>query len=226
MQNSEKAKILTQIFPPWEHMDKHERNEILNHCQVRHFSKGDTLHRGDMDCIGILLIKTGDLRVYMLSEEGREVTLYRLQDGDSCVLSASCVISSITFDVHIEAETDTTLFIINAPEFAHLTDTNIHVESFAYKLATERFSDVMWAMQQILFMSLDRRLAIFLIDETIKNKTDSINLTHEQIARYIGSAREAVSRMLKYFAAEGLVKLSRRDIKIIDKQKLRILAEN
>lgn len=226
MPYSKYQETLAQLFPPWENIKETERQEILSNCHFHHFAKGETLHRGDMDCIGILLITTGELRVYMLSEEGREITLYRLHDGDPCVLSASCVLSNITFDVHIEAESDTTLLIINAPAFAKLTADNIHVECFAYKLITERFSDVMWAMQQMLFMSLDQRLAIFLVDEMVKKGQESLNLTHEQIAHNIGSAREAVSRMLKIFAEDGMVELSRRDIKIIDKQKLRLLANN
>ncbi|MEG1868671.1 MAG: helix-turn-helix domain-containing protein, partial [Clostridiales bacterium] len=91
------------------------------------------------------------------------------------------------------------------------------------KLATTRFSQVMWAMQQILFMTMDKRLAIFLNDELLKTKGDTIKLTHEQIAKYMGSAREVVSRMLKYFAQEGMVELSRGGIKIIDHEKLKKL---
>lgn len=87
-------------------------------------------------------------------------------------------------------------------------------------MATTRFSDVMWAMQQILFMGVDKRLAIFLWDETAKTGSNSIKMTHEQIARYMGSAREVVSRMLKYFAGEGIVALSRGEIRVMDKEKL------
>ena len=226
MQYTEYEKILNRLYPPWIHLSETERQDILNGCQFRHIRKGENLHSGDLDCIGMLLLIEGELRVYLLSEEGREVTLYRLRGGDACVLSASCVISTITFDVHIDAEIDTKILIVNAMAFAQLTESNIHAECFAYKLATERFSDVMWAMQQILFMSLDRRLAIFLIDEIVEKGSDSLNITHEQIAHYIGSAREAVSRMLKYFAAEGIVELSRGDIKILDKHKLRQLTED
>lgn len=223
---TEYEETLSRLFTPWPHLSENERRNVLSGCQFRRFRKGENLHSGDLDCIGMLLLIEGELRVYLLSEEGREVTLYRLRDGDACVLSASCVISTITFDVHIDAVSDTKILIINAPAFARLTESNIHVECFVYKLATERFSDVMWAMQQILFMSLDRRLAIFLADEIAKKGGNSINMTHEQIAHYIGSAREAVSRMLKYFAAEGIVELTRGDIKILNKHKLRLLTKD
>lgn len=218
--------ILSSQFPPWDKLSENEKNDLLANSQLHNYAKGDTLHRGDIDCIGVLLIVSGELRIYMLSEEGREITLYRLYDKDFCVLSASCAISSITFDVHIEAGTDTRLLIIDAPAFERVAEANIYAECFAYKLTSERFSDVMWAMQQMLFMSLDKRLAIFLNDEMVKTNSLDLYLTHEEIANNIGSAREAVSRILKYFVAEGIVELSRGIITIVDKIKLRMLAQS
>lgn len=142
-----------------------------------------------------------------------------------CVLSASCILKNINFDVHIDAETDCEILLINSTAFSEVSRKNIYVECFTYKLATDRFADVMLVMQQILFMSFDRRLAIFLWDELSKNApgNSTVSLTHEQVAKYTGSAREVVTRMLKYFANEGIVELSRGGIKIIDKQRLRAL---
>jgi len=153
------------------------------------------------------------------------VTLYRLSEGDMCVLSASCVLSTITFDVHVDTEVDTQLLLIRATYFEALSERNERVECWAYKLAAERFSDVMWAMQQVLFMSMDKRLAIFLWDEMTRTGNELLTITHEQAARYVGSAREVVTRMLKYFASEGIVELSRGGIKIVDKSKLRSLTQ-
>jgi CRP/FNR family transcriptional regulator len=160
----------------------------------------------------------------MLSEDGKEITLYRLFPGDICMLSASCVLRSITFDVFVDAEEDSVCYVISGNAFAEIAGRNLYVENYALDTAVGRFSDVMWVMQQILFMSFDKRLAIFLWDEASKTGDDTIRLTHEQIAKYVGSAREVVSRMLKYFASEGIVELSRGGIKIINRQKLRELA--
>lgn len=209
------------FFPFWDKLDEKEKALLLHNLSTVRFSKGNGIHKGETDCVGLLLVKTGHLRVYMLSEEGREITLYRLHDGDICVLSASCVLSSITFDVHIDAEEDSEVYMLNSSTFSALLKNNIHVECFSYKLTAERFSEVMWAMQQILFMSFDRRLAIFLSDEAAKTGSDTISLTHEQVAKYIGSAREVVTRMLKYFSDEGIVSLSRGAITLLDKKKLR-----
>ena len=142
-----------------------------------------------------------------------------------CMLSASCVLQAVTFDVFIDAEEDSECYIISGPAFAAVADNNPEVKIFSLETAVSRFSDVMWVMQQILFMSMDKRLAIFLLDEITKNGTDTVKLTHEQIAKYMGSAREVVSRMLKYFSDEGILSSSRSEgIKILDKKKLRSLA--
>jgi CRP/FNR family transcriptional regulator len=198
-----------------------EKNTILNNTIKVNYSKGSNIHSGDNECVGVLIIKSGELRTYILSEEGKEITLYRLNEGDVCILSASCLIKKITFDVYIDAEKDSEILLVNSTVFAGLISQNIYIENFALKTTVERFSDVMWSMEQILFMSFDRRLAIFLADESLKTKSDKINLTHEQIAKYIGSAREVVSRMLKYFEEEKIVELSRGGVRIIDKLKLK-----
>lgn len=209
----------------WEQLSDDEKYFLCSNAMPVKYPKGTTIHGGGEDCVGVLLIKSGQLRIYMLSEDGRDITLYRLFEGDVCILSASCVLEAITFDVFIDAEADTEVLLINSAVFRQLAERNIYVKCFGYQLSATRFSDVMWAMQQVLFMSADKRLAIFLIDELSKNGGDEIRLTHEQIARYMGSAREVVSRMLKYFAQEGIVTLSRGGLKIIDKAKLRSLAQ-
>ena len=159
-----------------------------------------------------------------MSEEGKDITLYRLHSGDMCMLSASCVLDAITFDVFVDAEVESTCYVISGSAFAAVSERNPCIKIFALETAVSRFSDVMWVMQQILFMSMDKRLAIFLSDESARTGSDTITLTHGQIARYMGSAREVVSRMLKYFANEGIVEVSRKGIRILDKKRLRTLA--
>lgn len=221
----EHREFIKSVLTFWENLSESEKFRIIDNTYPVTYKRGETIHSGENDCIGILLIKSGGLRTYILSEDGREITLYRLAPGDICVLSSSCVLSNITFDVHIDADFDSELMIINSDVYSNLVATNVHVENFTNKEAVARFSDVMWAMQQILFMSFDKRLASFLIDEIARNGSMDVNMTHDQIAKYVGSAREVVSRMLKYFAAEGIVELQRGGIKILDKSKLRSLLE-
>lgn len=211
-----------EIFPFWNDISDTEREFICKNSYVMNYRRETNIHDGN-DCSGVIIVRSGSLRLYIMSEEGKDITLYRLHKGDMCMLSASCVLRSITFDVMVDAEEDSECYVISGAAFAELSEQNPQVKIFSLETAVSRFSDVMWVMQQILFMSLDKRLAIFLSDESARINSDTITLTHEQIARYIGSAREAVSRMLKYFANEGIVEVSRKDIKIIDKNRLRKL---
>ena len=215
--------FIKSMLPFWNRLSPAQAGLLLRHTKIVTYELGENVHSIANDCVGVLLIKSGELRTYILSDEGKEVTLFRLGDGKACVLSASCLIHSITFDILIDAVRKTELYLIDAQAFSELLTENVYVENFALRITAERFSEVMWAMEQILFMSFDRRLAIFLLDETAKTGADNITMTHERIARYIGSAREVVSRMLKYFANEGMVAVHRGGVEIINKQKLRKL---
>ncbi|BBF43237.1 transcriptional regulator, Crp/Fnr family [Lachnospiraceae bacterium KM106-2] len=209
-----------------EHLSTEQKDYLFENAANVTYEKGAYLHCNCNKCVGVLYVKKGELRVFMLSDEGREITLYHLQEGDLCILSASCVIEAITFDVEITAEKNSELIQINSSAFHHLSDANIYVKAFAHELATKRFSSVMWAMQQILFMSFDKRLANFLYQEMTRTNSLTLSMTHEQIAKNLGSAREVVTRMLKYFAEEGIVSLSRGKIHILDQEQLYSLTES
>ena len=214
-------KELQKVFPFWENLNQEEQALVAESIVSRKMQKGESMHRGCGECSGIVYVAEGQLRVYIVSEEGREVTLYRVHTGDLCVLSASCLMDAIVFDVLIEAVEETELIVLPSPVLNGIMEKNPLVELSLYRTATERFSDVMWTMQQILFMGADKRVAHFLWDEMAKTGETTIRLTHDEVARFIGSAREVVSKVLKYFAEEGAVALSRGKIEIIDKGKLR-----
>jgi CRP/FNR family transcriptional regulator len=209
------------IFPFWEELSEKEQQIVSGSVLSQKMKKGDILHRGCGECSGIVHVAKGQLRVYIVSEEGREVTLYRIHEGELCVLSASCLMDAIVFDVLIEAVQDSELVVLPSPALHEIMDTNPKVELSLYKRVVENFSDVMWTMQQILFMGADKRVAYFLWDEMAKTGDPVIRLTHEEVARFIGSAREVVTKVLKYFVEEEVVVLSRGKIEIIDKAKLR-----
>ena len=211
-------------LPFWPHLTADQRALLVSGTSRRSFRAGENVHGRTGDCTGILLVLSGELRSYFLSEDGREVTLYRLLPGSLCILSASCVLETITFDVSIDAEVDTELLVVRADVFNRLTKENIYMDRDVHKEAVARFSDVMWTMQQVLFMKLDRRLAIFLTEEVLDRDTDTLRMTHDQIARHVGSAREVITRMLKYFAAEGLVELGRGTVTVTDPEGIRALA--
>jgi CRP/FNR family transcriptional regulator len=223
MQNEELVALFRDNFPFWDNLSKAEKETFVNSSQYISFRKGTNIHNGN-ECTGIILIRKGSLRLYILSDEGKEITLYRLFPGEMCMLSASCVLHNITFDVFVDAEENSECIIVGGCAYAALSERNAEAKIFALETALARFSDVMWVMQQILFMSMDKRLAIFLLDEISKTGGDTVHLTHEQIAKYMGSAREVVTRMLKYFSSEGIVELSRGGIKISDVKRLRALS--
>lgn len=223
MLNKENTDYLKEKLPFWPHLSREEESLLLRNISPARYRKGQNIYNAETQCLGIMLVKSGELRTYILSEDGKEVTLYRINCGEVCVLSASCILDSITFDVHIDAEQDAEVLVISPAYFGILSRQNVYAENFALRVGMERFSEVMWAMEQILFMSFDRRLAIFLLDETAKTNNDDLPLTQEQIAKYMGSAREVVSRMLKYFVKEGIVEIYRGGIKIADREKLKLL---
>lgn len=214
--------ILNKL-PFWASLTEQEKEILRKSAVIRRYEKGSFIHSSDRDCLGMLFILSGEIRTYILSDEGREITLFRLYPNDLCVLSASCVISQISFDTQMTARQDTEVLIIPPNITALLKEQNISVRCFLYEQATERFSEVMWAMQQILFKGLDQRLAAFLVEECERTNSNAVCMTHEQIARNISSAREAVARMLKQFTQDGLVELKRGEIIIKDTDGLKRL---
>ena len=212
-------------FPVWDQLNMTQKSHILDNLIERQIKKGTMIHNGSMDCTGLLLVKRGQLRAYILSDEGREITLYRLFDRDMCLFSASCIMRSIQFDVTIEAEKDTNLWIIPAEIYKSIMEESAAVANYTNELMASRFSDVMWLMEQIMWKSLDKRVAAFLLEESSIEESDELKITHETIANHLGSHREVITRMLRYFQSEGMVRLSRGSVTITDEARLRQLRD-
>ena len=224
----DKTQMVTDLFIEhfnfWPHLSTQEKELINAHSHIVHYKKGTQVHQGPLDCIGVLLVKRGQLRVYTMSEDGREVTLYRLFPDDVGILSASCALDAVTFDVYIDAAEDTEVLLTDSVAFRKLAKDNIYVRCYGYEMASNRLSEMLWKMQQVLFLSADRRLAIFLLEESNKKNSREIHMTHEEIARFMGTAREVVSRLVKYFSQEGWVKTSRGCISLTNYDALKDLA--
>ena len=207
-------------FPIWDKLTKSQQELMLQTLSVRKVRKGEIVHNGNLECTGLLVIQSGQLRAYILSEEGREITLYRLFDMDLCVLSASCIIRSIQFEIMIEAEKDTELWIVPPMVYKKLMEESAPVANYTNELMATHFSDVMWLMEQIMWKSMDKRVAAFLLEEASIEGTNTLKITHEAIANHLGTHREVVTRMLRYFQSDGLVTLSRGTVEIADREKL------
>lgn len=212
-----------ECFPIWDKLTKEQQDRISKAVVHRHIEKGTVLYNG-LDCTGLLLIRTGQLRAYILSDEGREITLYRLLDGDMCLFSASCIMSSLQFTINIISEKDSDIWVIPPDVYKNLMENSAAVANYTNELMASRFSEVMWLIEQIMWKSLDKRLATFLVEESNLENTTSLKTTHEIIANHLGSAREVVTRMLRYFQNEGIVKLTRGTVEILDLEKLKQLS--
>ena len=210
---------ISQYFPIYDQLDKADQERLDYAAVKRSVPKGTLLHGGDGVCTGLLVIASGQLRAHMISEEGREITLYRLFERDICLFSASCIMSSLQFDVFISAEKDTELWIIPPDFYKGLMERSAVVANYTSQIMASRFTDVMW-------QSFDKRLAGFLLEESVLEETDTLKITHEKIASHMGTAREVVTRMLKYFQTEGLVRLSRGAVEILDRKGLSRLFSN
>lgn len=207
-------------FPIWDKLTTEQQNMLTSAAMLRTVPKGTVLHNGSENCTGLLLIRSGQLRAYILSEEGREITLYRLFEMDICLFSASCIMNSIQFDICIEAEKDSEFWLIPADVYKKIMENSAAAANYTNEIMAARFSEVMWLIEQIMWKSVDKRLASFLLEESALEGTGSLKLTHETIANHLGTAREVITRMLHYFQREGMVKLARGTIEITDAKKL------
>ena len=213
-------------FPVWNRLTATQQNRLLTGLTSRKVKKGTILHNGSADCTGLLLIKTGQLRAYILSDEGREITIYRLFDRDMCLFSASCILNSIQFEITITAEKDTEFWLIPSELYKNLLTESAPLANYTNELMAARFSDVMWLIEQVLWKSLDKRLAAFLLEEAAIEDSNELKITHEIIANHLGSHREVITRMLRYFQSDGIVKLSRGKITLLNPERLEELASS
>lgn len=207
-------------FPIYEKLTPQEQELLTKHARLHTFEKDTLIHNGSNDCLGLILIKSGQLRAFITSEEGREITIYRLFDRDMCLFSASCMMNNIQFDVAITAEKDTDVWVIPTEVYKKIMEQSAAVANYTNQLMASKFTDVMWLIEQIMWKSMDSRLASFLIEEISITDSTLLHLTHDKIANHMGTAREVISRLLKYFQSEGIVSLGRGTIEIIDLEKL------
>ena len=214
-----------EYFPIWDKLTGDQQQKLSARLPLRAIPKGTVIHNGSMSCTGIILVKSGQLRTYMLSDEGREITLYRLFEGDMCLLSAPCMIRSIQFDVTVETEKDTEVWIIPPNVYQQVMEQSAALAGYTLELMATRFSEVMWLMEQVMWKSLDKRIAAFLLEESAIEDSDTLKLTHETIANHLGSPREVITRMLRYFQSEGIVRLSRGAVTITDAAALEDLTD-
>ena len=216
----------SQCFPIWNKLTADQQQRLRDVTDLQKIPKGAVVHDGSPECKGMVLVKSGQLRAYLLNEEGREVTICRFFDMDICLFSASCVMPNMMFDVFIEAEKETEIWVIPACLYQNLMDESLPLSNYSHALITNHFSEVMWLMEQIMWKSFDKRLAGFLVEESRIEETTALKITHEKIAAHLGTAREVVTRMLRWFQSDGMVKLTRGTVELLDPKGLENLSNS
>jgi len=211
---------LKDCFPFWERLTANESTELETAALVRSVEAGAAIHTGSADCDGLIAVMDGQIRAFILSPEGRELTLYRLVSGDICLFSATCAVSGLRFDVSVEAEKSSRLWVIPPAVCKRLVARSLVFANFIGEIAASHLSDILWLVEQVLWKSFDARLAEFLMKESELEGTKKLKITHEKIAAHLGTAREVVTRMLRYFQSEGMVCLSRGCIEILAQEKM------
>ena len=210
-------------LPFWDKLTPEQKERVEGVMEYRSVNAGTRIHDSGADCLGLVIMKEGQLRAYILSEDGREITIGRLFEYDISLLSASCVMPDLQFNIMIEAEKDSSFWSIPACLFKNLADESLAVSNYSRNLLSNNFSELMWLMEQIMWKSIDKRLAAFLLEESRVEDSTVLKTTHEKIANHLGTAREVVTRMLRYFQSEGMVQLTRGTIELTDFAKLEAL---
>lgn len=215
---------ITDFLPFWEELDEEDRILLKQHAQRLPVASGTAFRETADEPAGIMLIEKGLLRIYMLSAAGQEMTLYRLQAGEVCILPAAFLLPDLPFDIVAETERETILWSLPARIFAQLAEHSLPVARWNSRLLSDRLLTMTACISQLLWKHLDSRLAGFLLEESRIEQTSSLRITHERLAGHLGTAREVISRILQHFQREGLVRLTRGTVEILDSEGLRRLS--
>ena len=213
------AEILTGLYPPLAEIDSELRRRILDNAQTVTVAGGTVLFDEHQPCQGFPFVIKGSVRVVKAGANGRELPLYRVLPGETCVISSSCLLGRIDYNARGVADDETTVVLLPRPLFDELVTAPAFRE-YVFRLLAERIADLMQLIEEVAFRRLDQRLAALLL-----GKGRILHTTHQHLADELGSVREIVSRLLKGFSEQGLVTLGREQIEILDPAGLRNLAQ-
>lgn len=208
--NDTRSRLL-QLYPMLGELPAAELDAMLANARLMQFPAGTVLFDENQPCQGFPLLLSGNLRVIKSSANGRELQLYRVLPGESCILTSSCLLGHTPYQARGIVLESLEMVMLPASVFHQLLGKNDAFRRYVFQLFTERLTDMMELVTSVAFQKLDQRLAALLI-----GKTSPINTTHQAIADELGSAREMVSRLLKGFAEQGWVKLGREQISVTD----------
>lgn len=214
------TKKLTSLYPALAGLPAERLAALLQPQAIMHLPAGTPVFAEHQPCQGFPLLLEGSIKVIKLAASGRELMLYRVPPGGSCIISSSCLLGHTDYNARGIAETPLTLLAIPVAEFARLMVEHPPFRDFVFHLFAERIGELMQLVEEVAFARLDQRLAKLIL---ARNET-TLNVTHQQLADELGSVREIVSRLLKGFSAQGLVTLGREQLTITDREGLQKLA--
>jgi CRP/FNR family transcriptional regulator len=222
MITKQKFDLLVRVLPILEHADPELLREFQQKAFFAEIPKGqDVFLEGDqVDAIALLI--SGVVRVYKIGETGREITLYRFGNGESCILTANAILSQKNFPAVATVEQKAEAIMIPSESFREWVRRYDLWREFVFDLLSERLSAVMAIVEEVAFRRMDTRVATFILERS--RRSDSIQITHQEIAAELGTSREVVSRILEDFSASGLVNVSRGMIKVLDREELQTCA--
>ncbi|VAV88222.1 Transcriptional regulator, Crp/Fnr family [hydrothermal vent metagenome] len=209
-------KIITDYFPELNQLSAENKKILESGIHMVSAPAGTVMFSEGSECKGYVMLLEGTVRVHKVSEDGREIVLYRVESGESCIMTTTCLISDEQYGAEGVAETDVKLVVVPPGTFNQLLARSDKFRNFVFEVYAKRMSMLMMLVEEVVFKKLDKRLAHLLLD---RNK-DQFEATHQDIALELGSVREVVSRQLKVFERGGLIRLGRGSITILDRDGL------
>ena len=218
MITSDQFNLLIRVLPILDHADPGLIREFQQKAFFARIPVGrDVFVEGDqVDAIALLI--SGVVRVYKIGETGREITLYRFGNGESCILTANAILSQKNFPAVATVEKDAEAVMIPSDVFRDWVRRYDLWREFVFELLSQRLSSVMAIVEEVAFRRMDARLVSLLIERS--QRSDLIHMTHQEIAAELGSSREVISRILEDLSAQGMIEVSRGMIKITDQEAL------
>jgi len=221
--NSEEVKLnFLHSIAKEEELENKLIKDFVGNSVVQTLAPGAVISNEGDSCSYFTFIINGSVRVFKVSESGKEITLYRLNKGDSCILTASCILSASKFPAISVAEAEVDGILVPANVFRNWVESFRFWRKYVYDLMAERLNSVITIVEEVAFKRMDARIAEFILERSLRSG-NILNLTHKDIAYELGTAREVVSRLLKDFEKKGIIKLERGQINIIDVSKLKRL---
>ncbi|MBL27802.1 MAG: Crp/Fnr family transcriptional regulator [Rhodospirillaceae bacterium] len=216
------TKELLERFPALQGLDADSVAILEQSSRVAVLPVGARPFEAGMECSNYLMVANGRIRVQQVSESGREIVLYRVGAGETCVLTTACLLAHESYSAEAIAETEVTALVVPRAAFDRLLASSKSFRDFVFLAYASRITDLMLLVEEVAFGHMDIRLAQRLLE--LSDRGDSLAITHQDLAVELGTAREVISRQLKEFERRGWIRLERGRIEIVDRDELRARA--